>query len=203
MSFYNFAKTLVYGFIKLFYKVEFKGLENIPQDGAFVVVANHRSLVDPIFIAVKCKRQFHFMAKSELFFFPFKYVMRGLGAFPVHRGHGDNGAVQTAEKILSEGKILSMFPEGTRSKTGKPLPVKSGVARIAYHTKADILPVGITFKGKLTPFKKVTVTYGKLIKFEELNISEGKSHDLKQASEYIMEKIIDLVDMNVTLGVDK
>ena len=200
MSFYNFAKALVGGFIKLFYRVEYDGLENLPQDGAFVVVANHRCLLDPIFIAVKSKRQFHFMAKSELFFFPFKYVMHGLGAFPVQRGRGDSGAVETAEKILASGKILSMFPEGTRSKTGKPLPPKSGVARIAHHAKADILPVGITFEGRLTLFKKVKITYGKLIKFNDLNTGEGKAAELKQASEFVMKKIIDLVDMDVTLG---
>ncbi len=200
MSFYNFAKAVAHGFIKLFYRVEFEGVENIPQDGAFIVVANHRCLLDPVFIAVKSKRQFHFMAKSELFFFPFKYVMNGLGAFPVHRGRGDSGAVETAEKILSNGKILSMFPEGTRSKLGTPLPAKSGVARIAHHAKADILPVGITFKGRLTPFKKIKITYGNLIKFNELNTGEGKTHELKETSEFIMKKIIDLVDLDVTLG---
>lgn len=201
MSFYNFARGLVNGLMKLFFRVEFEGVENIPENGAFVAVANHRCLIDPIFIAVKSKRQFHFMAKSELFFFPFKYVMRGLGAFPVHRGHGDSGAVQTAERILAEGKILAMFPEGTRSKTGTPLPAKSGVARIAAHSKADVLPIGITFKGRLTLFKKVKVTYGKLIKNSEIDFGDGKAHDLKNASEFIMGKIMDLVDLNVTLGV--
>ncbi len=200
MSFYNFAKGLMHGLIKVLYRVEFEGVENIPEDNGFIVVANHRSLMDPIFIAVKSKRQFHFMAKAELFFFPFKYIMQGLGAFPVHRGRGDSGAVETAEKILESGKILSMFPEGTRSKTGEPLPVKSGVARIAHHTKANILPVGITFSKKLALFKKVKIKYGKLIPFEELNTGEGKTHDLKASSEYIMSKISELVDMDVTLG---
>ncbi len=203
MSFYNFAKGLVNGLVKVLYRVEFEGVENIPEDGGFIVVANHRSLVDPIFIAVKSKRQFHFMAKSELFFFPMKYIMKGLGAFPVHRGKGDSSAVETAEKILADGKILSMFPEGTRSKTGEPLVVKSGVARIAHHAKSAVLPVGITFEKKLSLFKKVKIKYGTLIPFEDLKTGEGKTHDLKASSEFIMSKILELVDMDITLGKNK
>lgn len=200
MGFYNFAKAIVNVVTKCFFRVEYIGLENIPQNQSFIVASNHRSLFDPIFIAVKAPMQFHFMAKAELFFFPFKYVMRGLGAFPVKRGTGDGGAIETAEKILSDNKVLAIFPEGTRSKSGKPLPAKSGIMRIAHHTKSGVLPVGITFKGKLGIFKKVTVRYGELIKFENLNTGEGKVPDLKSASEKLMTKILDLVDMDITLG---
>lgn len=200
MGFYNFAKAIVNVVTKCFFRVEYIGLENIPQNQSFIVASNHRSLFDPIFIAVKAPMQFHFMAKAELFFFPFKYVMKGLGAFPVKRGTGDGGAIETAEKILSDNKVLAIFPEGTRSKSGKPLPAKSGIMRIAHHTKSGVLPVGITFKGKLGIFKKVTVRYGELIKFENLNTGDGKAPDLKSASEKLMTKILDLVDMDITLG---
>jgi 1-acyl-sn-glycerol-3-phosphate acyltransferase len=203
MSFYNFAKALVGAFVKCLYKVEYVGLDNVPKDKNFIVASNHRSLMDPIFIALKMPMQLHFMAKKELFFFPFSLVMKGLGAFPVNRGKGDNGAIATAEKILNENKVLAIFPEGTRSKSGNPLPAKSGVVRIADHTKSDSLPVGITFEKNLTLFKKITVRYGEIITFSQLDTKDGKPAEIKSSTETLMNKILDLVDMNITLGEKK
>lgn len=203
MSFYNIAKAIVGVMVKCLFKVEYEGFENIPEEKGFILASNHRSLMDPIFIGLKTPMQLHFMAKKELFFFPFSLVMKGLGAFPVNRGKGDNSAISAAEKIIGENKVLAIFPEGTRSKSGNPLPVKSGTIRIAHQTKSGVLPVGITFKGKLRPFKKVVVKFGKFIDFENLNTGDGKTTAIKNASENLMNEIIKLVDMDVTLGVKK
>lgn len=191
--FYNFAKTIAWFVLKLLYRINVVGLENVPTEGGYILAANHRSLADPIFIAAELKHRVYFMAKKELFWFPFSLLLRALGAFPVRRGEGDHGAVNRADDIIKEKKILGIFPEGTRSKTGEPLRPKSGVAVIAKDTKSDILPVGIHFEGKLRLGAKVTISYGKLIKFEELGLSdEMQTSAIKKASRLIMDKIIEL-----------
>ena len=191
--FYKGARAVVWFLVKIIFKIKINGLENVPENGGFILASNHRSLPDPIFIAGKLKPRVYFMAKSELFWWPFSVIIRALGAFPVRRGEGDSGAIDTANEIIRTGKILGIFPEGTRSKSGEPLRPKSGVAIIAKETKADILPVGIHFDGKLRLGSKVTVTYGKLIKFEELELGEEiVPSAIKKASRLIMDRIIEL-----------
>ena len=191
--FYKFARAIVRFIIKIIFKIEINGLENIPEDSGFILASNHRSLPDPAFIAIMVKPRVYFMAKKELFWWPFSVIIRALGAFPVRRGEGDHGAMDTASDLIRSGKILGIFPEGTRSKNGEPLRPKSGVAIIAKETKADVLPVGIHFDGKLRLRSKVTVTYGKLIKFEELELNgETAPSAIKKASRLIMDRIIEL-----------
>ena len=191
--FYNCAKAIVWFILKLLYRIEVTGLENLPDQGGYILAANHRCLLDPIFIAAELKHRVYFMAKKELFWFPFSLLLHALGAFPVKRGEGDHGAVDKANSIIKEKKILGIFPEGTRSKTGEPLRPKSGVAVIAKDTKADILPVGIHFEGKLRLGAKVTISYGKLIRFEELSLcDETQTSAIKKASRLIMDRIIEL-----------
>ena len=191
--FYNCAKAIVWFILKLLYRINVTGLENLPDEGGYILAANHRCLLDPIFIAAELKHRVYFMAKKELFWFPFSLLLRALGAFPVRRGEGDHSAVNKADDIIKEKKILGIFPEGTRSKTGEPLRPKSGVAVIAKDTKADVLPVGIHFEGKLCLGSKVTIAYGKLIKFEELELcDEMQPSAIKKASRLIMDRIIEL-----------
>lgn len=191
--FYNIAKSIAWFILKLVFKIEISGLENVPEDGGFILASNHRSLPDPVFIAARLKHRVYFMAKSELFWWPFSVIIRALGAFPVKRGQGDHSAVDKANNIIKSQKVLGIFPEGTRSKSGEPLRPKSGIAIIAKDTKADILPVGIHFDGKLRFRSKITVTYGKLIKFEELELGEDmQTSAIKKASRLVMDRIIEL-----------
>jgi len=193
MMFYNFAKTVAWFVLKLIFKIQVVGLENVPENGGYIMAANHRSLFDPIFIAAPVKQQIHFMAKKELFWWPFNVILNALGAFPVRRGEGDRSAVETAGNIILQKKVLGIFPEGTRSKSGEPLRPKSGIAIIAKGTKSDIFPVGIHFDGKLRFRSKITVSYGQLIKFEELELGEdAQTSAIKKASRLIMDRIIEL-----------
>ena len=191
--FYNCAKAIVWFILKLLYRIKVVGLENLPNEGGYILAANHRCLLDPIFIAAELNHRVYFMAKKELFWFPFGALLRALGAFPVKRGEGDHSAVEKADNIIKEKKILGIFPEGTRSKTGQPLRPKSGIAVIAKDTSADILPVGIHFEGRLRLGAEVTISYGKLIKFEELNLcGEIQTSAIKKASRLVMDRIIEL-----------
>jgi 1-acyl-sn-glycerol-3-phosphate acyltransferase len=122
-----------------------EGRDNVPADGALIVVSNHLNNTDPpILAAGVARRRIRFMAKIELYKYPFGVVPRLYGAFPVRRLEADMGALLNAERILKNGGVLGMFPEGTRSRArtlGTPHP---GTALIALRTGAPILPCAIT-----------------------------------------------------------
>ena len=116
--FYYIARIAVYIVLMIFYKPRFEGLENVPKDKGFILVSNHISNFDPIFVAVKVKPRCYFMAKEELFRNPFvSLIIRGLGAFPVSRGKGDTAAVEKAVEYVKEGKVVAIFPKGTEAPT--------------------------------------------------------------------------------------
>ena len=119
----------------------------MPLDGSLIVAANHVHLVDPILLMVSFPRWINFMAKQELFRYPFlRFVIRWAQAFSVHRKgtlKDKREAVEQAGEILNKGLVMGMFPEGKRNRDGKLLAAKSGTAVIASRSGVDLLPVGI------------------------------------------------------------
>ena len=134
------------------------------------------------------------MAKAELFHNRFlAFLIRKLGAFPVNRGAGDTAAVNNAISILNDEKLLGVFIEGTRSKTGEPLKPKPGVVMFAHQTQSPILPIAIATKdGKMRLFQKVVINCGELIEPQELNIQDATSLEYRNASRFVMGKILSL-----------
>ncbi len=199
--FYTVIKAIATPIIHLLFNVKFEGRENIPESGALVVCSNHRSFIDPAFIAIGIKkRKMCFMSKKELFSFkPFGFLISKLGAFPVDRGAGDVQAIKTAEEYLKKGRPLMIFPEGTRSKDGNPLRPKSGAVYIASDTGADILPVALCFEGKkLFPRKRVTVCFGKPIANSEIKMpEENKVKESRRASALVMDSIIEMLNSHL------
>lgn len=117
----------------------------IPDSGPVIIASNHISNWDPIVIALGCPREVHFMAKEELFENPFlAAIVRALNAFPIRRGVLDRRALRTASEVLNDGKILLMFPGGTRDKSGDVHDPKSGVGFIACKHEAAVVPAYIT-----------------------------------------------------------
>lgn len=189
---YTFIRCVAKPIVKvIFPKQIVEGIENIPEDKGFILCCNHTHFMDVAFLIVNIKRKINFMAKKELF----KNKLIGkflslMGAFPVDRGAGKGvPAIKIAEDIFKNGEIMGIFPEGTRSKDGIPKKAKSGVAIIAYETKAPILPISIYYEGKLKLFKKVTIRIGKIINPEELNMQSIERQELRRSSAYIMDKI--------------
>ena len=194
--FYTIAKFVTNLMLHILYKMRYEGVENIPAGGGYMVCSNHRTNMDPIFIAQKLKTQLFFMAKQELFQNKFvSLIIRGLGAFPVERGKGDNGAIDFAVDTLKSGRVLAMFPEGTRSKDGIPQRPKSGAALVAMQTHADILPVGISFDQPIHFRSAVTVRYGPLIRYDSLGVQNNAPREMKMVSKRIMGEIVELVDI--------
>ena len=205
MNLYPFAKTVSYWYVRLAYHMVYEGLENIPKGQGFVISCNHRGLNDPLFIAHKVKQPLFFMAKAE--FFAKKIgnaFFRSINAFPVNRDKSDVSAINHAKKVVQDGGVLVIFPEGHRSPDGKPQRAKPGVAMIAGMVECGVLPVGVSYKGKLGFRKRVVVRYGKFLPPEALNIDMKSSGTIRKAAVQVMEAIVAEIDADCygTYGAD-
>lgn len=132
------------------------GLENVPREGAFILVANHASDLDPPFLGWatghKIGRVIHFMAKIEMQQWPiFGWLADRSGVFYVRRGEGDRGAQRTALELLAQGRPIGIFPEGTRSRDGRLRSGKPGTALLALRSGAPVVPAGIAGTQHLRP----------------------------------------------------
>ncbi len=190
---YPVAVAIVRVVARLFFRIKYVGKENIPTSQGYILASNHISGLDPVVSAIAVKDRIFYMGKAELFDNRFiGWIMTHLQGFPVNRSRGDLSAIEYAMKVVNENNVLGIYPEGTRSKDGKPLPPKAGIALIANKTGADVLPVSVYCKGKVRPFKKITVRFGELIKNEELIIENGKASELKRATHIVMDKIVEM-----------
>lgn len=121
-----------------------KGQELFPKEGPAIVVANHRSLWDPVAVGVAVPRQVRFMAKEELFQIPgLGFLLRALGAFPVRRGKSDRAALHASLEMLRQGQVVGMFPEGTRVRAGELGRFYGGAALLSLKTGAPLVPVAL------------------------------------------------------------
>jgi len=125
----------------VFLGFEVHGAHRVPEKGAVIVAANHRRFFDPVFVSMAVPRRVRWMAKKELFAFPFGKFFYFLGTFPVDRQGGGRAALRTALGLLAEGRTLGIFPEGTRRKEGVSVEAKSGAALLAARSGALVLPV--------------------------------------------------------------
>lgn len=157
--------------LKLIYKLEVHGLENIPKDNKYIVCPNHLSTLDPPMIAAIMPRAVAFMAKKELFDIRFiRWWIDWLGAFAVNRESLAPSTVKTVQEIKDSKWVLGMFPQGTRGVEGELKGVTSGFAGLARLTKCDILPIGIIGTNRTTwiPFKgKIIINIGHIIHFDK------------------------------------
>ena len=188
---YVVGRILVIPIFKLLFFYKVNGKKNLPKTGPFIVCSNHLSNYDPVFLALTQKRQIYYMAKAELFKNKFlSWLIRTLGAFPVERGAGDGKAINQAEEVVNDGRLLGIFIEGTRSKTGEFLRPKSGAAIIAHQMNVPVIPVCITPKNKkVKVFQKVTISWGKPMSVEELGLKNGGGEEYRNASRKIMDAI--------------
>ncbi|WP_110927597.1 lysophospholipid acyltransferase family protein [Bacillus massiliglaciei] len=194
MNFYTFGKNVVKGVLSPFYRVKTKGRENFPSEGGILICANHIDNRDPLIVGITSPRDIHFMAKEELFKLPLlKGILPKVNAFPVKRGMSDREALRTGIKLLKEGKVLGLFPEGTRSKNGKLGKGLAGAGFFALRTDAKVIPCAIIGPYKL--FGRLDVIYGEPIDFS-LYSTEDKKLSAEEATEIIMKEIAGLMSAN-------
>lgn len=128
-----------------FLRLQIEGEENVPGAGGCVIACNHTLGADYVVLGYASPRQLYYMAKAEIFAFHplLARLIASAGAFPVQRGKGDTQAIEQAVAIVRGGKIVGMFPEGTRSRSGVLRRGKPGAARIALGARAPVVPAAV------------------------------------------------------------
>lgn len=181
-KFYRFALAVVRPIMHLCFSIQGVGKENIPQQGGYLFVSNHRSNVDPVLIPLLIpQQQFCFIAKQELFKNKFfEKIITDLGAIAIDRGSGDLSPLDELIVRLKQGNNGLIFPEGTRSKDGKLGRFKSGAAYIVAQAGADVVPVSVQFEGKLHFRSRITITYGKPLHLLDEPLAEPNPRELRR-----------------------
>jgi 1-acyl-sn-glycerol-3-phosphate acyltransferase len=129
-----------------------EGAEKVPEKGPVILAANHLSILDPIAIGAGIKRPVSFLARADVFRLPvLSWLLPRLHAIPVERGTGDLSAIKGAIRALERGMAFGIFPEGTRSRSGRLQPFKTGVAAIAFRTGSPVVPVAVVGSEKAWP----------------------------------------------------
>jgi 1-acyl-sn-glycerol-3-phosphate acyltransferase len=141
---WKFAQLLVRVWSSIWFDLKVFGIRNIPRTGGTLIVSNHQSYLDPLVLGARMPRPMSYMAKSELFTNRvFAGLIRSLGAFPVRQGAGDVRAIKETVQRLQEGRMLNIFPEGSRTEDGTIQPMESGVALVVRKAGVPIVPAAI------------------------------------------------------------
>jgi 1-acyl-sn-glycerol-3-phosphate acyltransferase len=175
------------------FRLRVQGQENLPE-GGYVLASNHISNFDPWPLGMPLwpNRFLRFMAKSELYWWPLKWILNAGGAFPVRRGERDREAIATAAALARDGHIVTVFPHGTRRRKGlvKRYQQKahSGAARIALEAGVPLVPAAIAGTDRLTRLGPLRVRYGKAIPLDDLRDKEPMPA-AREATERLMAEI--------------
>jgi len=185
--FYAFARFVIWALLRIFWRFQASGMENVPRSGALIVACNHISYFDPPTLGVAMPRPVTYMAKHELFDIPvLGRVIRWLGAFPVDRSRGDVSAFKSAVALLERGAVLGIFPEGTRNKSGT-VKAQLGAALLAARSGATVLPAYVSGTEGAKHFAKIAVVLGEPMRFEYGR--QARREDLAKWTDELMSRI--------------
>jgi len=194
--FYFLVGLVSWPVIRLLLRERVQGAENLPA-GGFVLAPNHVSNLDPWPLGMPLwpRRQLHWMAKVELFKPVLGTLISWGGAFPVRRGEGDEGAIETAVERVRAGDIVVIFPEGTRKEKGlikrhQSRP-RTGAARVALRSGAPLVPAAIGGTDRLLRLGPLTVAYGPPVDLSDLE-REDEREAAKEATDRLMDAIAKL-----------
>jgi 1-acyl-sn-glycerol-3-phosphate acyltransferase len=183
------------------------GLENVPATGPVLLASNHVSVVDSLFLPLMLKRKVTFLAKSDYFTgkgirgFAIRSFMNGVGQLPIDRsgGKASEASLDTGVQVLGRGEVLGIYPEGTRSPTGKLYRGRTGVARMILEGKAPVVPVAMFDTDKAMPIgsklpkvRRVGVVIGEPLDFSRFEGMEGDRFVLRSITDEIMVEIAKL-----------
>jgi len=195
--FYKCSQFLAGPFLKVLFRLETEGLENIPEKGAAIIASNHTSALDHYLLPAVVKRQITFIAKKELFENRvLGFLLKKWGQIPIHRGTGDNNAIDIAMEVLRKGRLFGIYPEGTRTRDGKLHKGHTGVARLALASGAPVIPVAMlgTYeilprKAKVPKLRKAIIKIGKPLYFPGHDPSAADRETYIRVTDQIMKRI--------------
>jgi 1-acyl-sn-glycerol-3-phosphate acyltransferase len=206
--FYWFLKWIALGpLLRLVFRPEVSGLEHVPTEGPAILASNHLSYADWLFMPLTINRKVTFVAKAEYFTTPGfkgwlqKTFFSGAGQVPIDRSGADAaaGALMSAKKVLGEGELFGIYPEGTRSHDGKLYRGKTGVARLAIETGVPVIPVAVVGTDIVAPpgkkfghWTRPLVRFGKPLDFSRYEGLENDRFILRSATDEIMYEIMRL-----------
>ena len=183
---WKLAQALVRIWSSVWFDMKVWGLRNVPRTGGALIVSNHQSYLDPALLGARLPRPMSYMAKSELFKHRvLSWLIRSLGAFPVRQGAGDIRAIKETVQRLREGRILNIFPEGSRTETGEIMPLEPGVALVVRKAGVPIVPAAMIGSYEAWPKGK------KMFRRHPIRIVYGPPLDVKGMKG---EQIIKLID---------
>ncbi|WP_433561990.1 lysophospholipid acyltransferase family protein [Nocardia sp. CA-151230] len=186
-----------------------EGVENIPAKGAAILAGNHLSFTDWLFTPLMSPRRITYLAKAEYFTTPGlkgrlqKWFFSGAGQYPIDRSGADaaESALNTARKLLDEGRLVGLYPEGTRSPDGRLYKGKTGVARLALETGVPVIPVALIGTDEVCPPgpfrwrpRKVTVKFGEPIDFSRYEGMGGNRFVERAVTDEIMYELMRMGD---------
>ena len=205
---YWFLKWIALGpALRIIFRPQVSGVENVPEHGAAILASNHLSYADWLFMPLTLTRRVTFVAKAEYFSTPGikgwfqKKFFSGAGQVPIDRSGANaaEGAMKSAEQILAKGELFGIYPEGTRSHDGKLYRGKTGVARLALETGAPVIPVAVVGTDVVAPpgktfgrFTRPIVRFGPVLDFSRYEGLENDRYILRSITDEIMYEIMRL-----------
>ncbi len=206
--FYWVVKAILWPFLRIVFRPWADGIDNVPREGPAIIASNHLSFSDHFFAPLPLPRKVVFLAKSEYFTgrglkgLVSKAFFRGVGQIPVDRSGGEASerALRTGLRVLAQGHLLGIYPEGTRTPDGRLYRGKTGVARLALEARVPVIPCamigGFEFQppGKIRPRLRIRpgVRFGKPLDFSRYY---GLEHDhvvLRAVTDEVMYAIMKL-----------
>jgi 1-acyl-sn-glycerol-3-phosphate acyltransferase len=178
---YHIIRSLVDLFLRIRFRMKVEGVHHIPE-GSCILAMNHTSNFDPLMVGTHTPRKMYIMAKEELFANRFfAWIITEMGAFPIKRGQADLKSLKHSLKILEEGKIFSIFIEGTRSKTGEMQEPKKGIGFLVKKSGAPVIPTYV-YGAKRGWFQPAGVVFGPPVTFKD-------EADYEEIAAQVMEAI--------------
>ncbi|MEE8601026.1 lysophospholipid acyltransferase family protein [Euzebya tangerina] len=197
---YRTIHTVLPPVLTALYRPTVEGLEHIPTDGPAILASNHLSFLDHFFLPAYINRPIFFLGKSDYFRGWQRYFFENVGVKPIDREGGDAGerSLRTGQRILDEGKLLGIYPEGTRSPDGRLYRGKTGPVRLALRAGVPILPVAmlgvfdILPPGRSVPrvTGKVGVKIGRPLDFSRYEGQEDNKFALRSATDELMYELM-------------
>lgn len=178
-----------------------EGLENIPARGPMILASNHQAVLDSFYLPLKVQRRITFLAKSEYFTGPGlkgafqKWFFTAVGQVPIDRTGADaaQDALNAGARVIGKGKLLGIYPEGTRSPDGRLYKGKTGMARLALQTGVQVVPVAMIGTDKMNPIgskmwrpAKITIKIGKPIDFSRFDGMAGNRFVERAVTDEVM-----------------